>query len=57
MDDNSARSDRRIAAALAALAAGQLAGCASITGTDLQLLSLQASDKNGAPVAGEGAGL
>lgn len=40
------------AAALVVLAAGLLPGCASITGSELQLLSLQALDKDGAPVAG-----
>ena len=34
------------------LAASLLQGCASITGSELQLLSLQAWDKDGAPVAG-----
>jgi hypothetical protein len=52
MHDDFARNARGPVIALAALAAGLLPGCASITGTDLQLLSLQASDKNGAPVAG-----
>lgn len=44
---------RRLAPAFATvLAAGLLPGCASIIGSELQLLSLQALDKDGAPVAG-----
>lgn len=43
---------RPLVLALVVLAAGLLPGCASITGSELQLLSLQASDKDGAPVAG-----
>ena len=42
----------RFVLALAVLAASLLSGCASITGSELQLLSLQAWDKDGAPVAG-----
>lgn len=44
--------NRLLAAALFVLAAGLLPGCASITGSELQLLSLQAFNKDGAPVAG-----
>ena len=43
---------RRVVLALTVLAASVLSGCASITGSELQLLSLQAWDKDGAPVAG-----
>jgi hypothetical protein len=52
MGNVSAHAWRPLAPALAVLAAGLLTGCASITGSELQLLSLQASDKDGAPVAG-----
>lgn len=52
MVDISACAARPFAVALAVIAAGFLPGCASITGTELQLLSLQVSDKDGATVAG-----
>jgi len=41
---------RSVALVLAILAAGLFQGCASITGTELQSLSLEAVDKDGAPV-------
>lgn len=52
MFDVLVRAGRPLAAALAVLAATVLQGCASITGSELQLLSLQAWDKDGAQVAG-----
>jgi hypothetical protein len=52
MDNESAHARGPLAPALVILAAGLLPGCASITGSELQLLSLQASEKDGAPVAG-----
>lgn len=52
MFNDSGHAGRPLALALAVLAASVLSGCASITGSELQLLSLQAWDKDGAPVAG-----
>ena len=52
MFNDSGHAGRPLPLALAVLAASVLSGCASITGSELQLLSLQAWDKDGAQVAG-----
>jgi len=46
------RAGRLLGVVLATVAAGLFQGCASITGSELQSLSVQAADKEGAAVAG-----